>query len=292
MKSTLTLTNLKLNKNIVYNLINIRCIYLNNANFYSLANNNEQDWYKKPLILNINRIKSQNDILFNRYTIKSFSTSSNNLNKELTKILTKAEKIVGYGTSFLSLRYLVSDEVANFANLMRKLMQTKHPLIKLARSFISSSESDSKRSLQINGLIVLLISKAAGVPKNGIIQSDLSEGIHISQRRLAEITEMIYMASLIHKGILDLKHVSSTEYKDMDQGNKLAVLCGDYLLANACTNLSKLQNAQVVGLMSEVIGDFSQGIFKTKTSSEKLTYLKEWYDNVYRYSFAFFFVYF
>lgn len=283
MKTTLTLTNIKLNKKIINNLLNIRCIYLKNTTCYSLINNNDKDSNKKSVVININKINSQNNILLNQYTIKSFSTSSNHLNKELTKILTKAEKIVGYGTSFLSLRYLVSDEVANFANLMRKLMQTKHPLIKMARSFISSSESDSKRSLQINGLIVLLISKAAGVPKNGIIQSDLSDGIHISQRRLAEITEMIYMASLIHKGILDLKHVSSNEYRDMDQGNKLAVLCGDYLLASACNNLSKLQNAQVVGLMSDVIADFSQGIFVTKTNSEKLTYLKKWYDNVYRY---------
>ncbi|CAF0791678.1 unnamed protein product [Brachionus calyciflorus] len=209
-----------------------------------------------------------------------FSTSnSNQINKEWTKTLNNAEKIVGYPTSFLNLRYLVSDEVANFANLLRKLMKTKHPLIKMARKLISYGENEPKRSLQINGLLVLLIAKAAGIPKkNNFLEVEISDGIHQSQRCLAEITEMIYMASLIHKGILDLSQDQS-DFKDMEQGNKLAVLSGDYLLANACTNLSKLKNTQVVDLMSQVIADISQGIFSENKNS-KLTFLKLWYETV------------
>ena len=153
-------------------------------------------------------------------------------NRDLAKLLSKAEKIVGYPTSFLSLRYLVSDEAANFANLLRKLMQTKHPLINMLRKLISSSggvgggDNDAdldaprtKRSLQINGLVVLLIAKAAGVPLRLLPavssgaddntsttafacgkEGGITDGIHISQRCLAEITEMIYMAFIIHKG--------------------------------------------------------------------------------------------
>ncbi len=37
----------------------------------------------------------------------------------------------------------------------------------------------------------------------------------------------------------------SLELKQMDQGNKLAVLLGDYLLASACKNLAKLHNNEV-----------------------------------------------
>lgn len=177
----------------------------------------------------------------------SFSTSNtNNVSKEWTKTLNNAEKVVGYPTSFLNLRYLVSDEVANFANLLQKMMKTKHPLIKMARRLVSYGENEPKRSLQINGLIVLLIAKAAGIPqKNRFLEIEISDGIHNSQRCLAEITEMIYMGSLIHKGILDLNK-KQIDFKEMEQGNKLAVLCGDYLLANACTNLSKLKNTQVI----------------------------------------------
>lgn len=204
-------------------------------------------------------------------------------NHEWSKILTKAEKIVGYPTSFLNLRYLVSDEVANFANLLRKLMQTKHPLIKMARSFLTSNDVDTKRSLKITGLIVLLISKAAGIPSKNksIMQADISDGIHNSQRSVAEIAEMIYMGSLIHKGVLDLKKVDNSEIKQMDQGNKLAVLLGDYLLASACKNLAKLHNTEVVSLMSQVIGDISQGMFEHRLQLEKkMTHLKIWYESI------------
>jgi hypothetical protein len=143
-------------------------------------------------------IKKYQHYKFNRFsTIQKLS-----MNREWTSILNKAEKIVGYPTSFLNLRYLVSDEVAHFASLLRKLMLTKHPLIKMARQLIANSDTESRRSLQMNGLIVLLISKAAGLPlKNtNLLENDISDGIHNSQRRLAEIAEMIYMGSLIHKG--------------------------------------------------------------------------------------------
>ena len=145
-------------------------------------------------------LKNHQHYKFNRH---SFSTSRKlNMNKEWTHILNKAEKLVGYPTSFLNLRYLVSDEVAHFVVLLRKLMLTKHPLIKMARQLIISNETDSNRTLPMNGLFILLISKAAGLPmKNAnFMENDISDGIHNSQRRLAEIAEMIYMGSLIHKG--------------------------------------------------------------------------------------------
>ena len=50
-----------------------------------------------------------------------------------SKAVTEAEKIVGYPTSFMSLRCLLSDEFSNVAMHMRKLVGTKHPLLKTAR---------------------------------------------------------------------------------------------------------------------------------------------------------------
>lgn len=47
--------------------------------------------------------------------------------------LSDAEKIVGYKTSFLNLRYLLSDEMANLALHMRKLVGSTHPLMNTAK---------------------------------------------------------------------------------------------------------------------------------------------------------------
>lgn len=70
------------------------------------------------------------------------STSGSKLEKVATKampkhdwdrVVSEAEKIVGYPTSFLSLRWLLSDEVANVAMHLRKLVGSDHPLLKTAK---------------------------------------------------------------------------------------------------------------------------------------------------------------
>lgn len=52
---------------------------------------------------------------------------------ESAKAVNEAEKIVGYPTSFLSLRWLLNDEIANVAILLRKLIGTNHPILNTAR---------------------------------------------------------------------------------------------------------------------------------------------------------------
>lgn len=72
-------------------------------------------------------------------------------------------------------------------------------------------------------------------------------GLCCSQRNLAEITELIHTAFLVHRGIVNLKDwtVSDGPLKDMEFGNKMAVLSGDFLLANACTGLAELNDTKV-----------------------------------------------
>ena len=136
--------------------------------------------------------------------------------KEWEKLMKKAEKSVGYPTSFLNLRYLVSDEVANVATLLRKLMNTNHPLITTAKKLVN----EPNKYNQMNGLIVLLVSKTAGIPKGFGIRTEISDGIHPSQRHLAEICEMINMASIIHRGIVNYDTINTIDRKDMEYGKK------------------------------------------------------------------------
>lgn len=48
----------------------------------------------------------------------------------------EAERVVGYSTSFLNLRWLLNDEIANTAMYMKKLTGTEHPLLKVAKYVI------------------------------------------------------------------------------------------------------------------------------------------------------------
>ncbi|KAJ7341810.1 hypothetical protein JRQ81_007081 [Phrynocephalus forsythii] len=178
-----------------------------------------------------------------------------------SKVVSEAEKIVGYPTSFMSLRCLLSDELSHIAMQVRKLVETNHPLLNTARGFVS----DSRNDLQMRGLVVLLISKAAGpsLTTESSLENDMVSGIYPSQRTLAEITELIHTAFLVHRGIVNIGELTSSDgsLKDMQFGNKMAVLSGDFLLANACTNLAQLQNSKVVEMISSAIGELVQGIY-------------------------------
>ncbi|KAL0969654.1 hypothetical protein UPYG_G00230330 [Umbra pygmaea] len=193
---------------------------------------------------------------------------SNTAPSNWNKVVSDAEKIVGYPTSFMSLRCLLSDELSNVAMHVRKLVGTKHPLLNTARGFIY----DSRNNLQMRGLVVLLMSKAAGPSQNtasDLISQDMVCGIYPSQRNLAEITELIHTAFLVHRGVVNLKEWTNSDgpLKDMQFGNKMAVLSGDFLLANACTGLAQLKNTKVLGLISSAIGDLVQGIYHEMPNS-------------------------
>jgi len=56
-----------------------------------------------------------------------------NQKPDWNKAVSEAEKIVGYPTSFLSLRWLLSDEIANIALHLRKLIGSSHPLLKAVK---------------------------------------------------------------------------------------------------------------------------------------------------------------
>ncbi|XP_061193449.1 all trans-polyprenyl-diphosphate synthase PDSS2-like [Saccostrea echinata] len=197
------------------------------------------------------------------FPIRNVSRISSSSFDDWNKAVSDAEKIVGYPTSFMSLRCLISDEFSNVAMHLRKLVGTRHPLLKTARGLLY----DGKQNTQTRGLIVLLIAKAAGPGPTEQSQDraqDKISGIYSSQRSLAEVTEMIYTANLIHKGVVNLADYVDSDYrekKDMEFGNKMAVLSGDFLLANACTELASLNNTKVVETMSLAITELMEAEF-------------------------------
>ncbi|XP_060046670.1 all trans-polyprenyl-diphosphate synthase PDSS2 isoform X2 [Erinaceus europaeus] len=185
------------------------------------------------------------------------------------QVVSEAEKIVGYPTSFMSLRCLLSDELSNIAMQVRKLVGTRHPLLTTARGLVH----DSRNNLQLRGLVVLLISKAAGPSQvNASCQNyDMVSGIYSCQRSLAEITELIHTALLVHRGIVNLSELQSSDgpLKDMQFGNKIAILSGDFLLANACNGLALLQNTKVVELLASALMDLVQGVYHENSSAKE-----------------------
>jgi hexaprenyl-diphosphate synthase len=108
-----------------------------------------------------------------------------------------------------------------------------------------------------------------------------------SQRRLAEITELIHTASLLHDDVIDHSVARrGSPSANLEFGNKMAVLAGDFLLGRASVALARLRNAEVVELLATVIANLVEGEFmqlkntarderNPKWSEETMTYYLE-----------------
>jgi hexaprenyl-diphosphate synthase len=80
------------------------------------------------------------------------------------------------------------------------------------------------------------------------------------QQRLAEVTEMIHTASLLHDDVIDTADTRrGLSSANSVFGNKLAVLAGDFLLARASVSLARLRSIPVVELLSTVIEHLVKG---------------------------------
>lgn len=180
------------------------------------------------------------------------------------KAVSEAEKLVGYPTSLLSVRALLDNDFAHIAVHLRKLIGSNHPVLRTAKRLIYHG----KNKMQVRGLMVLLLSRAVG-SKNSTEAVDQGTGVLESQRKLAEIVEMINTAQSIHQSVVNVPvNISLEEDEEvrtvlaqLEYGNKISILSGDYLLANACVGLAGLRVTKIVEIVSIAIAEFTQAEF-------------------------------
>ena len=81
-----------------------------------------------------------------------------------------------------------------------------------------------------------------------------------TQMRLAQIVEMIHVASLLHDDVIDKSPLRrGVASAPAAFGNKLSVLAGDFLLGRASAALSRLGESEVVELIASVIANLVEG---------------------------------
>ena len=81
---------------------------------------------------------------------------------EWNRAVGSAENLVGFPTSAIQLRSLLSDEVTSMSGHLRKLMGSDHPILKTMKRLIHHG---GKTNVQIRGLMVLLLSRATATEK-------------------------------------------------------------------------------------------------------------------------------
>lgn len=148
-------------------------------------------------------------------------------------------------TSVISLFAPVEQDLAALSENLKQLVGAKHPILGLAAERLFGA--GGKR---VRPAIVFLVGRAT------MRGRDLTP----RHRRLAEITEMIHTASLVHDDVVDDADTRrGVETVHSVFGNRVAILAGDFLFAQSSWYLANLDNLEVVKLLSEVIKDFAEG---------------------------------
>ncbi|EMD42329.1 hypothetical protein CERSUDRAFT_102674 [Gelatoporia subvermispora B] len=88
----------------------------------------------------------------------------------------------------------------------------------------------------------------------------LSVSLLPTQIRLAQIVEMIHVASLLHDDVIDVSSLRrGAPSAPAAFGNKLTILAGDFLLGRTSAALSRLGENEVVELIASVIANLVEG---------------------------------
>ncbi|XP_011159100.1 all trans-polyprenyl-diphosphate synthase PDSS1 [Solenopsis invicta] len=90
-----------------------------------------------------------------------------------------------------------------------------------------------------------------------------------TQRQIAMIAEMIHSASLLHDDVIDQSDIRRGKPSvNVMWSQKRVAMAGNYILAVACTMLSRIRNDDVTITISQIVSDLVQGEFMQLGSKE------------------------
>ncbi|KAM7472939.1 hypothetical protein LguiA_011122 [Lonicera macranthoides] len=185
---------------------------------------------------------------------------------------------------------LVADELSLLANRLRSMVVAEFNIIQVPK-LASAAEYFFKMGVEgkrFRPTVLLLMATALNVPvsgpnADGAVVDMLSSELRTRQQNIAEITEMIHVASLLHDDVLDdadtRRGIGSLNFV---MGNKLAVLAGDFLLSRACVALASLKNTEVVSLMAKVVEHLVTGeTMQMSTTREQRSSMEYYLEKTY-----------
>uniref|UniRef100_A0A0E0ARU0 Uncharacterized protein n=1 Tax=Oryza glumipatula TaxID=40148 RepID=A0A0E0ARU0_9ORYZ len=165
---------------------------------------------------------------------------------------------------------LIKDEVSEISNRLRSMVVAEVPELTLAAGYFFRAGAEGKRTCPT---VLLLMASSISMDMADPIFGSKNE-IRERYMRLAEITELIHVTSLIHDDVLD----DANTRRGMDSlncvmGKKLAVLAGDFLLSKAFSTAAvSLDNAEVILLLATAVNNLVTDENNSNTTLQKSYY--------------------
>eukprot|EP01024_Parvocaulis_polyphysoides_P050676 TRINITY_DN493_c1_g1_i1.p2 TRINITY_DN493_c1_g1~~TRINITY_DN493_c1_g1_i1.p2 ORF type:complete len:463 (-),score=52.76 TRINITY_DN493_c1_g1_i1:164-1453(-) len=190
------------------------------------------------------------------------------------------------GSSTLDPVSLIHQELNCISERVRASVISDIPALGRAAEYFFRVGAEGKR---VRPTVILLL--ASALPAASVqfsqdwLRADFSPAgehtinVRRRQQRIAEVAEMIHVASLLHDDVID----NASTRRGMAalnalMGNKLAILAGDFLLARASLTLAALRNTEIVELLSKVLEDLVSGEIMQISGSEKQMNNLEYYQ--------------
>jgi geranyl diphosphate synthase len=160
---------------------------------------------------------------------------------------------------------LVRGEVDAVSERLRLCVASEVPTLARAAEYFFKSGAEGKR---LRATVVLLLSSALATAETPPVMaavdvappSTYPPALRRRQQRVAEIAELIHVASLLHDDVLDGADTRRGRAAvNAAFGNKVAILAGDFLLARASVSLAALRDPEVILLMSQVLENLVAG---------------------------------
>lgn len=148
---------------------------------------------------------------------------------------------------------------------LEKTRHIDHPALKLIRNYVQIYNHQP----QTNRLIVSLLADTLNAVYPQLVDDQLKD----AQRSVGEIVELLHLCQLIHRNLLDLhlpsyRRMEADELKQLEHGNKIAILFGDFLFTVAISMMAALYNIEISTLISQSINGQSSGLYVFETSGE------------------------
>ena len=97
-------------------------------------------------------------------------------------------------------------------------------------------------------------------PALAILSGHLTGELKNKHFILAQITELIHTASLVHDDLLDEASLRrGQETCHLKWGTKVSVIVGDFLFAQASLKLGEIENTEIVKIYAKVLADLCTG---------------------------------
>jgi decaprenyl-diphosphate synthase subunit 1 len=137
---------------------------------------------------------------------------------------------------------LVESDLNNLYHEIRTQLWTQRPELEQIAGYYFDGQGKAFRPM-----IVVLVARALNFHIKRV--PDLTS----SQKTVAMVAEMIHTASLVHDDVIDTADTRRGKSSvNVLWGQKKAILAGDYIISRASQMLARLQNDEVIFVLSQV----------------------------------------